>query len=73
MSRVSTIEEAAARLRKTKRWLMEWLRSHPADPDGEPYYTPVGRDKIFHDQDIARIERDLRGSLKCRSSSGRRA
>jgi hypothetical protein len=35
-----TLEEAAVRLRKTKRWLMEWLRSHPADQDGEPYYTP---------------------------------
>jgi hypothetical protein len=73
MSRPYTIAEAAERLRKTKRWLMEWLRSHPADLDGELYYTPVGRDKILHDRDIARIELALRGELKCRSHSGRRA
>src|SRR6516225_2458543 len=73
MSRPYNLEEAAAKLRKTPRWLREWLCSHPADPYGEPYFTPVGRTKILHDGDIARIERDLRGELKCRSRSGRRA
>lgn len=72
MSRALTLNEAAAELRKTPRWLMEWLRKRPADKAGEPYYTPVGRDKIFHQADISRIELALREGVKCRSSSGRR-
>jgi hypothetical protein len=73
MTRALTIDEAADELRKSKRWLLEWLRLHPMDSDGEPFYTPVGRDKIFHQSDIARIERALRGKIPCRSNSGRRA
>src|ERR1019366_9117419 len=73
MSHPRTLPETAAMLRKSPRWLREWLRTNPVDPEGEPYYTPVGRDKIFHQADIARIERALRRELQCRSSSGRRA
>jgi hypothetical protein len=73
MSRRLTLKEVAAELRKTPRWLLEWLRAHPRDAQGEPYYTPVGRDKIFHPNDITRIESALRGELQCRSNSGRRA
>ena len=73
MSFPLTIEEASYSLRKSKRWLNEWLAKFPADNAGEPYFTPVGRDKIFHQADIARIERALREGIKCRSSSGRRA
>jgi len=72
MSRL-TLPEAAAALRTSKRWLLEWLRKHPADKAGEPYFTPVGRDKLFHQTDIARIEFALREGVKCRSVSGRRA
>lgn len=73
MSQPLTIQETADRLCKSKRWLLEWLRKHPADKGGEPYYTPVGRDKIFHQTDIARIEGALRGEIQCRLSSGRPA
>ena len=72
MSARMTVDEAAADLRKTPRWLREWLRAHPADKSGEPYYTPAGRDKLFHPSDIARIELALREEVKCRSASGRR-
>jgi hypothetical protein len=34
MSRPYTIAEAAERLRKTPRWVMEWLRAHPTDEHG---------------------------------------
>lgn len=67
-----TLDEAAAALRKPKRWLQEWLRDHPLDKHGEPYYTPVGRDKLFHQNDIDRIELTLREEVKCRLNSGRR-
>jgi hypothetical protein len=56
MTRRLTVEEAAAELRESRRWLPTWLRTHPVDAKGEPYYTPVGRDKIFHEADVARIE-----------------
>ena len=59
-----TVDEAAAELRKPRRGLREWLREHPRDKDGEPYYTPVGRDKIFHSTDIARIELALREGIR---------
>lgn len=72
MSERLTVNEAAALLRKTTRWLREWLCKHPRDKAGELYYTPVGRDKIFHPVDIQRIELALREGVKCRSSSGRR-
>jgi hypothetical protein len=67
-----TLDEAAAALRKPKRWLQEWLRDHPLDKYGEPYYTPVGRDKLFHQNDIDRIELTLREEVKCRLNSDRR-
>jgi hypothetical protein len=73
MSRPLTLPEAADQLRKSKRWLLEWLRQHPLDKAGSPYFTPVGRDKIFHQADIARIELALREDLKCPSPSARRA
>jgi hypothetical protein len=73
MVRALTIEEAALELRKSKRWLLEWLRENRTDKAGQPFYTPVGRDKIFHQSDLDRIECALREGIKCRSSSGRRA
>ena len=69
-----TEEEVAARFgKKGKRWLQQWLRAHRADKHGEPYYTPVGRQKIFHERDIARIELALREGVQCHSRSDRRA
>jgi hypothetical protein len=65
-------DEAAAELHKTKRWLREWLRRHPQDATGEPYFTPVGRNKIFHQNDIRRIEQALRDEARCPSNSDRR-
>ena len=67
-----TLTEAAAELRKTPRWLRDWVRAHPRDKSGLPYYTPAGRDKLFHPNDIARIEQALREDVTCLSGSGRR-
>lgn len=61
-----TLDEAAAELRKTPRWLREWLRAHPTDKNGEAYYTPVGRDKLLHPSDLLRIELALREGVKGR-------
>jgi hypothetical protein len=70
-SRAFTLSEAAAALRKSKRWLLEWLRARPVDKYGDPFFTPVGRDKIFHQNDIDRVELTLREEAKCHSNSGR--
>ena len=67
------IEQVANALHVTVRWLQEWLRAHPVDAMGEPYCTPVGRKRLFHPSDITRIEQSLRGEIKCRYTSGRRA
>src|SRR3569833_2758449 len=72
MPRRLSLDEAAAELRKSRRWLQQWLRTHPRDKHGEPFYTPAGRDKLLHDTDIARIELALREGMTCRSNSGRR-
>jgi hypothetical protein len=55
MTRGLTIDEAAAELRKTSRWLKEWLGKHPVDAAGVPFYVPLGRTKTFEAADIARI------------------
>ena len=67
-----TLKQVADHFHKKPRWLQEWLRAHPGDKDGL-FYTPVGRDKIFHPNDVARIECAFRESKQCRSSSDRRA
>lgn len=72
MSARLSLDQAAAELGKTPRWLREWLRAHPADKFGEPYYMPAGRDKLFHPSDVDRIDSALREELKCRLVSGRR-
>ena len=64
-----TINEAAAILRKGPRWLTSWLKAHPVDRHGEPFYHLAGRTKLFTDRDIDRI----RENLPCPSPFDRRA
>jgi hypothetical protein len=54
-----TINEAAAILRKGARWLASWLKVHPIDRYGEPFYHLAGRTKLFTDRDIDRIRDNL--------------
>jgi len=57
--RYKTIDEAAAVLRKGTRWLASWLKAHPVDRYGEPFYHLAGRTKLFTDRDIDRIRENL--------------
>jgi len=50
-----TMDDTASRLHKSRRWLQDWLRNHPVDRNGEPFYTPLGRTKTFDERDIQRI------------------
>jgi hypothetical protein len=70
---VYTLDEAADKLRKTPRWLADWLRSNPVDATGTPFYTPAGRTKTFDDSEIFRIRAALREAERCRLNSLRPA
>jgi len=67
-----TMKEAAERLHKKRRWLQDWLRDHPADAAGTPFYSPLGRTKTFDDGDIARIRAAAREEERCRLNLSRR-
>src|SRR6516162_9186832 len=69
MSRNYTIKEAAETMHKKRRWLQDWLRRHPADADGNPYYARYGRTKVLNDNDLARIQAAVREEERCRLSS----
>jgi excisionase family DNA binding protein len=55
MTACLTIEEVAARLRVTKRWLQDWLRDHTHDQHGVAFYRVAGRRKLFTEDSVARI------------------
>src|SRR5690242_1819861 len=44
---VYTMDAAAERLHKSRRWLQDWLRDHPVDSLGQPFYSPLGRTKTL--------------------------
>lgn len=54
-----TLKEAAAKLRKSERWLWDWLDKHPRDRFDRPYYHLAGRTKLLSEGDLARIYEDL--------------
>ena len=66
-ARLQTLAEAAAELRKSGRWLRDWLCTH-RPPTGQPaYYLQAGRDRLFSPSDLARIEARIREETPCRS------
>jgi hypothetical protein len=67
-----TLGDVAKLLRKSPRWLSAWLRRHPTDRYGEPFYSPMGRTKTFDDSDVARIRAAAREEEQCRLNSSRR-
>src|SRR5882757_9478719 len=64
-----TMDQAAARLHKSRRWLQDWLRDHPTDRYGEPFYVRLGRTKIFDENDVGRIMEAAREEERCRLGS----
>jgi len=70
MSPVCTLDEAAERLHKGRRWLQDWLGNHPADRFGNPFFAQLGRSKVFTDDDLSRTCKE---EQQCRSKSTRRA
>src|SRR6516164_5555243 len=52
---IFSLENVANQLQKSPRWLKNWLRKNPADQNGDPFYIPLGRTKIFNRKDVDRI------------------
>ena len=48
-------KDAAQRIGVSKRWLREFVRQHPSDKAGIPFYVPVGNRKRFTERDLERI------------------
>jgi len=71
-TRTYTLSEAAKELRKSRRWLQDWLRDHPVDRYGVPFYSPLGRAKMFSDSDLTRILETTREEERCRLNSSNR-
>jgi hypothetical protein len=63
---VYTMDEAAKRLRMSRRWLQNWLRDHPLDERGRPFYSLLGNKKTFDDDDLYRIRETAREELRRR-------
>ena len=71
MSPVYTLDEAGARLHKSRRWLQDWLGDHPADRFGNPFFAQLGRTKVFTDDDLNRILAACKEDQRCRNSPPR--
>jgi hypothetical protein len=72
MTNLYTMDEAAGRLRISRRFLQEFLAKHPADPTGVPYYVPMGNTKPFTDRDLDRIIAATREEERWRLNLSRR-
>jgi hypothetical protein len=48
-------KDAAQRIGVSRQWLREFLRQHPVDKVGIPFYVPVGSRKRFTERDLERI------------------
>jgi hypothetical protein len=62
------MDEAAAYLRKSRRWLQDWLRAHPKDGQGNPFFIPLGRSKAFRLADLERILKAAMEDHECPSN-----
>jgi DNA-binding transcriptional MerR regulator len=60
------IKDAAERLGVSKRWLQKFLRQHPVDTSGVPFYIPIGNRKRFTERDLERILETNRNAEKDR-------
>jgi hypothetical protein len=63
------MKDAAERLGVSKWWLQKFLRQHPVDRAGVPFYVPFGNRKRFTERDLERILEMNRSAEKDRLQS----
>src|SRR6266403_2009172 len=68
-----TLSEAADALHKSKRWLQDWLAKNPTDATGRPFFSQLGRSRVFREADIHRILDATMKAPPCRSNVSRPA
>lgn len=51
--------EAAALLNKDPAWLTRFVRRHPVDPDGRPYFIRLGQNRRYQAEAIGRLEKAI--------------
>jgi hypothetical protein len=59
MSRALTLAETASELRKSKRWLQDWLAKNPVDAFGRPFCSKLGRTHLFDVGDLGRLRQAI--------------
>jgi len=72
MTDLHTMDEAASKLRMSRRNLQDWLSDHPVDCAGIPFFIDNGNRKRFTDADLDRIIKAQREETLCRLNSERR-
>jgi hypothetical protein len=72
MNALRDLHGAAEWLGVKPRKLQEWLRKHPCDVYGEPFYGRMGRTKTFDENDLVRIRAATKEEERCRLNSSRR-
>jgi hypothetical protein len=55
MTAILTLDEVAKLLRKSPRWIREWLRDHPRDAYDPPLFGKAGRTLLFTENHLHRI------------------
>jgi hypothetical protein len=55
LPRFYTLAETARTLRKSERWLWDWLKRHPCDDNGQPFFRLAGRTKLFSLDDVMTV------------------
>ena len=59
LPRFYTLAETARTLRKSERWLWDWLKHHQRDCNGQPFFRLAGRTKLFSLDDVMRLFKAL--------------
>jgi hypothetical protein len=54
-----SLEKVVESLGVDRNWLMKWLRHHPCDEAGVPFYRFLGRTKLFSADDCMRLYKAL--------------
>lgn len=63
---IFTMNEAAKQLRISRRYFQDWLRDHPLDANGRPFYARLGRRYTFDEDDLRRIREAAREEERLR-------